>query len=424
MASENKIITSEFELLNETGQGTLFAIKKDGDPGVRYIAQPHGILNESDVEDTDKQKIVDETLAFYNLLYDLKVSSTISQIFNHENIVSIAGYIKTRPVAAGSERAHLEEYIVWDYCDASNLSALFQSKPYSSTKFYLPESLCWHVLTSLLSAITYLHDGKRLFLDTKATAGDEKRWESVDQDWHPILHRAIEPRNIFFQHPRGIETYGLCKLGNFEHAVVTNHVITPSGGYATEQDVEISRAMAPYRGLETLDMTRHQLLESAETYTAENRPYTIADELFSIGSVIFTMMTGQKPVPSYENYSRCHITSSSPQDSGQTPCNQQNTTQLELHPRPRHPSCHEPTINTDSYLARAQYSEQLRDMVRCLLDCGPGSSRTQMDRVLPTTMLAMQRYQHWKLHSEPGKLYKDIEDDMAARCGAKMRMER
>ncbi|KAK6449702.1 hypothetical protein FP744_10005952 [Trichoderma asperellum] len=424
MASENKIITSEFELLNETGQGTLFAIKKDGDPGVRYIAQPHGILNESDVEDTDKQKIVDETVAFYNLLYDLKVSSTIAQIFNHENIVSIAGYIKTRPVAAGSERAHLEEYIVWDYCDASNLSALLQSKPYSSTKFYLPESLCWHVLTSLLSAITYLHDGKRLFLDTKATAGEEKRWESVDQDWHPILHRAIEPRSIFFQHPRGIETYGLCKLGNFEHAVVTNHVITPSGGYATEQDVEISRAMAPYRGLETLDMTRHQLLESAEPYTAENRPYTIADELFSIGSVIFTMMTGQKPVPSYENYSRCHITSSSPQDSGQTPCNQQNTTQLELHPRPRHPSCHEPTINTDSYLARAQYSEQLRDMVRCLLDCGPGSSRTQMDRVLPTTMLAMQRYQHWKFHSEQGKLYKDIEDDMAARCGAKMRMER
>lgn len=268
MASENKFITSEFELLNETGQGTLFAIKKDGDPGVKYIAQPHGILNESDVEDTDKQKIVDETVAFYNLLYDLKVSSTIAQIFNHENIVSIAGYIKTRPVAAGSERAHLEEYIVWDYCDASNLSSLFQSKPYSSTKFYLPESLCWHVLTSLLSAIMYLHDGKRLFLDTKATAGEEKRWESVNQDWHPILHRAIEPRNIFFQHPRGIETYGLCKLGNFEHAVVTNHVITPSGGYATEQDVEISRAMAPYRGLETLDMTRHQLLESAETYTA------------------------------------------------------------------------------------------------------------------------------------------------------------
>lgn len=156
----------------------------------------------------------------------------------------------------------------------------------------------------------------------------------------------------------------------------------------------------------------------------ENRPYTVADELFSIGSVIFTMMTGRKPVTSYENYRRCHITSSSPQDSEQTSCDQQNTTQLELHPQPRHPSCHEPAINTDSYLVRAQYSEQLRDMVRCLLECDQGSHKAQMDRVLPTTMLAMQRYQHWKLHSVQGKLYKDIEDDMAARCGAKMRMER
>lgn len=267
MASENNINTSQFELLNETGQGTLFATKKD-DPSVKYIAQPYGVLDASDVEDTDKQKTADEALAFYNLMYNFKVRSTVAQIFNHENIISIAGYIRTHPVATSSERVHLEEYIVWDYCDASNLSALFQSKPYESTEFYLPESLCWHVLTSLLSAITYLHDGKRLFLDTQAPAGEEeKMWQSVDQDWYPILHRAIEPRNIFFQHPRGIETYGLCKLGNFEHVAVTNHVITPDGGHAMEEGVGISRAMAPYRGLETLDMTRYQLLESAESHT-------------------------------------------------------------------------------------------------------------------------------------------------------------
>lgn len=267
MASENKLNTSQFELLNETGQGTLFATKKD-DPSVKYIAQPYGVLDASDVEDTGKQKTADEALAFCNLMYNFKVRSAVAQIFNHENIISIAGYIRTHPVATSSERVHLEEYIVWDYCDASNLSALFQDKSYESTEFYLPESLCWHVLTSLLSAITYLHDGKRLFLDTQAPAGEEeKMWQSVDQDWCPILHRAIEPRNIFFQHPRGIETYGLCKLGNFEHVAVTNHVITPDGEDAMEEGVEISRAMAPYRGLETLDMTRHQLLESAESHT-------------------------------------------------------------------------------------------------------------------------------------------------------------
>lgn len=266
MASDNDFNTPKFELLEQTGQGTWFAINKN-EPGVKYIAQPFGVLKESDIEGADKQKTIDEAFAFYNLIHSAKVGSAIGQIFNHENIISIAGYMKTHPVTADPKRAHPEEYIVWDYCDASNLSALFQSVPCEPDKHYLPESLCWHVLTSLLSAITYLHDGKRSFLDTDAKTGEaKKKWTSVDHDWHPILHRAIEPRNIFFQRSRGIETYGMCKLGNFEHAVVTNHVITPDGEAITE-NVEMSRAMAPDRGYEALDMTRQQLLEGAETCT-------------------------------------------------------------------------------------------------------------------------------------------------------------
>jgi serine/threonine protein kinase len=262
MASENRFHASAFELFEETGQGTLFAIKK-GDPGMKYIAQPFGVL-----KGADKQKAIDEAYAFYNLFHSPKVGPAVTQVFNHENIISIAGSLEVHPVAAGSG-AHVEKYIVWDYCDASNLSTLFQSNPCESTKHYLPESLCWHVVTSLLSAVTYLHDGKRLFLDTEASEGEEKKtWASADQDWHSILHRAIEPRNIFFQHPRGIETYGLCKLGNFEHVVVTNHVISHDERDAMERDVETSRAMASYRGLEALDITRQKLLEGEETNTA------------------------------------------------------------------------------------------------------------------------------------------------------------
>lgn len=135
------------------------------------------------------------------------------------------------------------------------------------------------------------------------------------------------------------------------------------------------------------------------------------------------MMTGRKPVLYCEKYGCCHITSSSLQDSEQIPCDQQSAKQSFRHPRPRHPSCHEPTINTDSYLAKAQYSQELRDMVQYLLDCHLGSAAQIMDRVLPTTMVVMQHYQYWKLNSEEGKLYKDIEDDMTARCGANMGME-
>lgn len=43
-----------------------------------------------------------------------------------------------------------------------------------------------------------------------------------------------------------------------------------------------------------------------------------------------------------------------------------------------------------------------------------------MDRVLPTTKSVMEYYRYWKLHAEEGQLYKDVEDDMAARIGMEM----
>ncbi|KAL7935397.1 hypothetical protein V8C35DRAFT_299364 [Trichoderma chlorosporum] len=189
-------------------------------------------------------------------MYNLNQGPAIAQIFNHENIISIAGYLKADPVGTGSaaigpQASHPTNYIVWDYCDAGDLDTLLKRSWFRSHDFRLPESLCWHVLISLLSAITYLHDGKRLFLNPKAPPGEERQWLPVDQDWSPILHRAIIPKNIFFQHPRGSETYGLCKLGNFEHAVVTNHVITPGDGPGVvDGEIEVSRAAASRRKFE------------------------------------------------------------------------------------------------------------------------------------------------------------------------------
>ncbi|KAL7946048.1 hypothetical protein V8C42DRAFT_322322 [Trichoderma barbatum] len=277
MASENALNTSDFELLYETEQGTWFAAKRNDPDSARYIAQPLGMLDGSDLEDineAERQETVDTLAAFHDLMYTFNQGPAVAQILNHENIISIAGHIKAHPIAGAASAAQdprfngPRDYIVWEYCDAGNLSVLFHQIPRGSPEFCLPESLCWHVLTSLLNAITYLHDGKRLFLDTKAPPEEERQWLPVDQDWNPILHRAIEPKNIFFQHSRGIETYGLCKLGNFEHAVVTNHVITPGDGAdGLGEDVEISRALAPRWGLESLDTTRHKL-KAAQASTA------------------------------------------------------------------------------------------------------------------------------------------------------------
>ncbi|KAK4070489.1 hypothetical protein Trihar35433_4956 [Trichoderma harzianum] len=362
--------TSDFQLLYKTEQGIWFATKRNEYDAPKYIAQPLGILDGSGQEDTDeawKQK------AFHDL------GDSIAQIFNHENIISIAGHIKTHPfistapVASNPQLSRPRNYIVWDYCDAGNLSGLFLCMGLSkSPTFYLPESLCWHVLTSLLKAITYLHDGKRLFLDTNAPAGEERQWLPVDQDWNPILHREIEPRNIFFQHPRGSETYGLCKLGNFEHAVITNHVITPNDEPdVVDEDVETSIAMAARQGFESLDTLRHKLRTSVTADTADNYPYTIANELFSVGKVLFTMMTGEKS-PSSDK------------------------------------------------LPMTRYSARLQQVVMDLLK---PDSRRKFTKVLPRTKLVMEYYREWKNDTEEGKNYKDIEDDMLPRYEAEMEME-
>ncbi|KAK4085291.1 uncharacterized protein Triagg1_281 [Trichoderma aggressivum f. europaeum] len=372
--------TSDFELLYKTEQGIWFAAKRNDYGSPKYIAQPLEVLDGSGQETTDEARR-QESAAFHDLIYDSNQGPAIAQIFNHENIISIAGHIKTNsvvtaaPAAEDPQLSRPKNYIVWDYCDAGNLSALFDYMPRGSPDFYLPESLCWHVLTSLLNAITYLHDGKRLFLDTKAPAGEERQWLPVDQDWNPILHRAIEPENIFFQHPRGSETYGPCKLGNFEHAVVTNHVITPGDEPdVVDGDVEISIAMAARRGFESLDAMRHKLRTSVIADTANNYPYTITNELFSVGTVIFEMMTGRK----FPNY---------------------------------------------SLLSMARYSAGLRQVVMDLLVLHP-DSRKKITKVLPWTKLVMGRYREWKNSTDEGKNYKDIEDDMIPRYEAEMEMEK
>jgi hypothetical protein len=37
----------------------------------------------------------------------------------------------------------------------------------------------------------------------------------AEKGWMPILHMAVRPENLFMSQPRGIETYGPCRLGDF-----------------------------------------------------------------------------------------------------------------------------------------------------------------------------------------------------------------
>jgi serine/threonine protein kinase len=202
-----------------------------------------------------------EAEALNTLLSSHNQAYTIRQILNHENLVSIVGIIENWPFNKSQTSdvtpGNNVQMLVWDFGDAGNLSALFRHYPCKSSEFYLPESLCWHVLRSLIRAVTYLHDGKRLIYRPEQLGRHMVReWVSVNTDWFPILHRCIEPRNVWLQHPRGNETYGQCKLGDYSHAAITCHIVDGQFNPDTVRSDSNGMALATKEGIWRLDDTR------------------------------------------------------------------------------------------------------------------------------------------------------------------------
>lgn len=64
-----------------------------------------------------------------------------------------------------------------------------------------------------------------------------------DEDWHALLIRDISPGQIWFQKPRGKETYGKCKLGGFQWVKVCGSV---GGKVAVAQRVEETPRVKQY----------------------------------------------------------------------------------------------------------------------------------------------------------------------------------
>lgn len=151
-------------------------------------------------------------------------------VLNHENLVSLH---PCRFHAVGTP------YAVWDWCDAGTLADLLDDPPPPSPSVvggFLPESLVWHVGLGMLRALRWLHEGVREapydYL-SEAEGGRENGYSGLfepaallppEEDWMPVLHRAVRPENIFLQRPRGIETYGFAKLGNFSRCFVSGKV--------------------------------------------------------------------------------------------------------------------------------------------------------------------------------------------------------
>ncbi|CRK44320.1 hypothetical protein BN1723_001006 [Verticillium longisporum] len=379
---------------------------------------------------------------------------------NHENIVSLAGYLRQKPLNAKpfSDVEATEDYLVWDNCDAGNLEALLVDKnpQVKNRRVFMPESLCWHVLTSVMRALAWAHDGYRHDVDWKAGT---HMWAKTDTDWMPILHRAITPASILFQNPRGAEMYGQCKLGHWGQAFVSGHPASRHDKGARGEPT-ISNAfgqiMAPHAEPSHLEATREvslvEMRKSMDKYTRDgqknHRMYTLSDEHWALGAVLYRMMTARE-LPSRDPCAGCaagcvHVTA-----CADTYCllEEAESDQLDRwgdvdldktcrcdyggceHVREvikmsqcTHPKwgptcvcadkCGTKTVNIDDVLAQMDYSKGLLKAVRLLFDWDwKFSARGSVELCGKIDSL----YASWKTDTGEGREYVDVRDDARRR---------
>ncbi|KAG8164895.1 hypothetical protein KVR01_005170 [Diaporthe batatas] len=313
--------------------------------------------------------------AFTGLL-ERGTKGALGSLLNHPNLINYTDTVADNVVCGrGTATAvSAQRMLLWDFCEAGTLQNLFRhhqvvprtASPDSQVVTqYLPEGLCWHVLLSVMSALSWLHEGHR---DDSSIEGPNGRrrardWFS-DPDWLPILHRNIQPEYIFFKHPKGTESYGLCKLGNYSACAVSGHVNSNFSG----------QVISSTRGDERLDTLRENLWEDMSTIEADKRPYTKATELYQLARIVYKMMS-TRDVPD-------------PEDDQQPAFNVQ--------------------AEMDTLTA---YSAGLRSMVSFFLGNHRGLCARAEDLTSTLYIQARSLYLQWKRDTPDGKLHRDLLDD-------------
>lgn len=234
-------------------------------------------------------------------------ATSLSRILNHPNIVSLVDIVSntalpgSQVVAAPKTFGEVEtphDFTVWEDMNAGCLSLILPS-PNSLPdfddgpawhalaspnyqRFSLPEELCWHVFRSIGRALLWLHWG------VKETVGIEGDWQRHDDDWQPILIRDVSPGQVWLKQPSPREmedgvAYGECKLGGFHWAKVTGCPGAQAAMCAPKEDASVEK----------------QYYWAPEVYKNE-QAWSRASEVWSLGAVVYTMMTGMPPPRYYE----------------------------------------------------------------------------------------------------------------------------
>lgn len=254
----------DLEFVKELAEDTWLVQRRD-DPSTQY-------LGTDDKMDQAQPLLLD--------LFQRGALGPFSALLNHPNLISYNGSVplnpfdtvKRRDDQSGATRPRGRVLTLWDYCDAGSLRGfmdrtlvkqvvrpdhILDDAPNMVAK-WLPESLCWHVATSVLRALAWLHEGHRQE-DTIEARGDGSvvRGSKVqtrldrEEEWLSVLHRGVTTHNIYFQHPKATETYGLCKLGNYSKVYVSGHV----NGYSRGKVVCSESGTAPL--IQMIDTLNH-----------------------------------------------------------------------------------------------------------------------------------------------------------------------
>ncbi|KAK0709484.1 hypothetical protein B0T26DRAFT_611431, partial [Lasiosphaeria miniovina] len=230
-----------------------------------------------------------------------------ANVLNHENLVSINTEVINYPLQGlGGSYDQPKRILMWDWCDGGTLEALFKNPPLRPTDGgFLPEGLIWEVALGMLRALQWLHEGIRDVYGVGpglAFRGGRcirlRSTTTPEADWLPILHRDIRPENIFLQQPKGIESYGAVKLGNFSNAYVSGSTGGAAPVVAMEKDSTSTVRLAQVRARRARWATEGQVLPQNE------RPYTIGTELYALGAILYHMMRG-KALPAAEECVLC-----------------------------------------------------------------------------------------------------------------------
>ncbi|KAI9890462.1 MAG: hypothetical protein M1814_003946 [Vezdaea aestivalis] len=195
-----------------------------------------------------------------------EVEENLKALLDHPNLIRLVDVVWEY-----SDFNRQADYTVHEYCEEGTLENLFRfcHPPPSpgSPQEWMPETLCWHVLEGMAKALRWLHTGVKSF---KVLSQDLER----DFDWQSIYVMRIEPGHIYFRAKEAGKMYGQVKLGNLNHAKL---------GATKGADV-----IPPAEVFELRSCNPPEIKDQTNIWTAKA-------EVFCLGALVYTMMTGSPP---------------------------------------------------------------------------------------------------------------------------------